>query len=205
MTDDHKLLVAALAVAVLLLAVVLRPRRRRAPVPGWRGLLERPDVLVVDTETTGLGARAEVVEIVAMDTTGAVRFEALAMPAGDMPKAASDVHGLTRDTLRAGGARPWPEVWADLAPVLASAAVVLAWNADFDRRMLAQTNGRHGLAAPALPWRDLLADYRLLRPGQRAGLQAAVAREGATAGVAHRARGDCESVLAVMRVVAMAP
>ena len=52
------------------------PRRRR---PTWAALLDRTDVLILDTETTGLGGRAEVIEVAMIDTTGTVRFEALSI------------------------------------------------------------------------------------------------------------------------------
>ena len=39
-----------------------------------RALLDRRDVLVHDTETTGVGSTAEVVEVVAIDTTGTLRL-----------------------------------------------------------------------------------------------------------------------------------
>ena len=172
----------------------------------WRVLLDRPDVLILDTETTGLGNRAEVIEVAVLDTTGAVRFEALTMPEGRIERDATAVHGLTRRALRAAGARRWPEVHNELAAVLRGAAVVLAWNADFDARLLAQTADRHGLTLPGAPWRDLLADYRA-HHGEaptkgRHSLKRAGGREGAHVdGPAHRAAGDCRRVLAVMRAV----
>lgn len=170
-------------------------------LPDWRGLLDRPDVLVLDTETTGFGGHAEVIEVAAIATTGALAFEALALPQGDISSGATRCHGLTPAKLEAA-ARPWPRLWAQLAPILAGASAVLAWNASFDRQMLCQTNRRHGLPMPALAWRDLLADYRALRPGGSHGLQEAARREGVTVATAHRARADCATALAVMRALA---
>lgn len=170
--------------------------------PDWREVIGRSDVLILDTETTGLDDRAEVLEVAVVDTTGALRFEALSLPVGRISRNASDVHGLTRGALKAAAARPWPDVWAELAPVLSSAAVVLGWNAEFDVRLLCQTNERHGLPDPDFRFYDLLEDYRSMRPRARHGLQAAVKQERVTAGrPAHRAKGDCLSVLAVMRAI----
>jgi len=100
-----------------------------------------------------------------------------------------------------GGARPWPEVHGELVDVLQTATVVLAWNAGFDRRLLAQTAERHWLTMPGLPWHDLMADYRVMtgecRGKGRHTLSAAVRRSGArVSGQAHRARRGCEAVLA---------
>ena len=179
----------------------------RKAAADWRAWLDRPDVLIVDTETNGLGNRAEVVEVAVLDTTGAVRYQSLSLPVGRIPRAVVDIHGLSRKRLKAEGARPWPEVHAEFVAVLDGAAVVLAWNADFDRRLLAQTADRHGLTLPRVPWHDLLADYRAMtgeQPGKgRHTLAAVVRRTGAMVdGPAHRAASDCRAVLAVMRAMA---
>lgn len=170
----------------------------------WADWLDRPDVLIIDTETTGLGNTAEVLEVAVLDTAGELRFHALSLPKGRIPTAASDIHGLTRDRLKAEGARPWPDVHRELAAVLAEAKAVLAWNADFDRRMLRQTGNRHGLRfrhPPASAWHDLIPAYRKMRPGGRHRLVDAVRRERVSDHDAHRAIGDCCAVLAVMRAV----
>lgn len=172
-------------------------------LPGqWEAMLMRRDVLIVDTETTGLDGRAEIVEIAIMDTTGALCHEALTMPTCPIPREATDIHGLTRAALQREGARPWPEIHADVMAILRRAKIILAWNAPFDSRLIRQTAAVHGLTVPDLPWLDLLADYRIIRPGGRHRLTDAAACEGAEAGTAHRALGDCRTVLAVMRAVA---
>ena len=182
------------------------PAPDRDTASEWRALLDRPDVVIVDTETTGLGDRAEVIEVAVLDTTGAVRFEALSLPQGRIPRDASDIHGLTRAILKAEGARPWPDVHSKLAAVLDGAAVVLAWNAEFDARLLVQTASRHGLTFPKVQIRDALTDYREIRreaPARgRHKLTAVMRREGAKVdGPAHRATADCRAVLAVVRAV----
>ena len=99
------------------------------------------------------------IEVAVLDTTGTMRYEALSLPLSRILREASDIHGLTRARLRQAGARPWPEVHGELVAALDGAAVVLAWNVDFDRRLLRQTADRHGLKLPRMRWRDALADY----------------------------------------------
>ncbi|MCY3986449.1 MAG: exonuclease domain-containing protein [Candidatus Dadabacteria bacterium] len=175
-------------------------------IPDWSTLLGRSDVMIVDTETTGIGPRSQVIEVAVLDTAGFPYYHALSLPQGRISPKAIAIHGLSRERLRAEGARPWPEVHWELVETLSRATVVLAWNAGFDRRLLAQTAERHGLTMPELPWHDLMADYRILM-GERRGkgwhtLSAAVRRSGArVSGQAHRAMRDCEAVLAVMRAV----
>ena len=77
-------------------------------------LLDRTDALIVDCETTGLGPRAEIVELAAVDTTGVLRFAAPVMPQSRISSDASDIHGLTRVRLREFEAKPWPEHHAEV-------------------------------------------------------------------------------------------
>ena len=117
-----------------------------------RRLLDRRDVLVIDVETTGLDARAEVLAVAVIDTTGRALLDAVSWPQGQIPSDASAVHGLTRARLRSMGARPWPEVHVEVADLLRHAAAVIAWNADYDRRLLHQTAERYGLRLPSMLW-----------------------------------------------------
>lgn len=168
----------------------------------WNELLDRTDVLILDTETTGLGTEAEIIEIAVIDSTGAVLVDTVSLPQDDVPKAASDIHGLTYTRLKRLGAQPWPKIHEELLSVLKGASLVLGWNVSFDRRMLQQTANRHGLRMTKVSWRDLLADYRAMRPKGRHRLGDAARRERVAGdGTAHRALTDCQTVLAVMRSV----
>ena len=192
----------ALLLLPVVLAVVGRQRQARKVAEAWRELLDRRDVLIVDTETTGLSPRSEVVEVAVLDATGNVHYQALSLPVGPIPREASDLHGLTRAILRREGARSWPEIHPELAAVLAAATAVVGWNAAFDKRLLEQTAERHGLTLPELPWRDLLEEYRRL--GYKTnGLEAAVRREGVReSGTIHRCAADCRRILGVLQAVA---
>ena len=167
-----------------------------------REWLDRDDILILDTETTGFDRTAEIIEIVMMDTTGLVHLSELTMPVAGIARSASDVHGLTIDELLWQDAVDWPAIHDLVAGVLDDASVVIAWNASFDRRMLHQTATRHKKLLPAIQWVDMLSIYRALRLGGRHRLQDAVEREGIMARVQHRAEADCQAVLDVMRMVA---
>lgn len=177
-------------------------RAGTAASSNWNELLERTDVLILDTETTGLGPEAEIIEIAVIDSTGAVLLDTVCLPQNDIPKAASDIHGLTYRRLKRLGAQPWPRIHEEVITVLQGASLVLGWNVSFDRRILQQTANRHGLRMSKVSWRDLLADYRAMRPKGRHRLGDAARREHVAGnGSAHRALTDCQTVLAVMRAV----
>ena len=189
-------------VALTLLATQ-RQRARRLEARDIAGLLDRDDVLILDTETTGVGTGAEVIEVVAIDTTGALRVSELALPVGWISVDSWQVHGLTEDALHGLGAKAWPDVHETLAAALRDAESVLAWNADFDARVLAQSAAIHRLALAPVQWVDVRPAYREARPGGAHGLADAMLRERlAWEGRQHRAEADCRAVLSVMRRLA---
>ncbi len=180
---------------------------RRAGVADWPALLEREDVLILDTETTGLGREAEVIEVALINTRGDELLHRLALPLGSIPHSASRVHGLTRARLQQLGATGWADLHAALTPALQGAALVLVYNAAYDRRLLQQTCDRHELPLPTVTWRCAMRDYAAwLRRRHGAssgyGLEQAFRREcGDAIGQEHRALSDCHMVLALMRSV----
>ena len=168
-----------------------------------RPLLNRPDVLVVDVETTGFGDRAEVLAVAVVDTTGRVRLDTVSMPQGRIPTDASNVHGLTRARLRSMGARPWPEVRRKLEKLLGDASVLVAWNVEFDRRLLHQTAKRHDLTLPVRPWHCAMEAETTTRgpDAPYAKLSDTARRLGVSSSGAHSALGDARATLAVVRAL----
>ena len=53
------------------------------------------NALILDTETTGLGDDAEVVELAVIDCAGAVLLDTLVRPSGPVPAEAAAIHGIT--------------------------------------------------------------------------------------------------------------
>lgn len=186
----------------------------------WASLLNRQDVLILDTETTGVSNWSEVVEIALIDTCGRAIYDRLVLPQGQIPRAASNVHGLTRKHLEEFGAKPWPDHHAPVVAALRRASVLLAYNMRFDLRLIDQTVQRcnvltdmpSGASQPRLAARCVMLEYAAWRkvPHEwRKGhwklhsLQAACSQE--VAGWMrqdHRAIADCHMTLALMRAVA---
>ena len=184
----------------------------------WTELLNRPDVLILDTETTGTSNRSEVVDIALIDTCGHVVYEGLVLPQGRISRDASDVHGLTLKRLKSLGAKPWPEHHASVATALRRAAVFLAYNLEFDIRLINQTAKRCNMPSclpggsyPQRDWRCLMLEYAAWRKEPcewREGwkwhtLEVAYAREvEGWHSQDHRALADSRMALALMRAVA---
>ncbi len=120
----------------------------------------------LDTETTGLGEDAEVIEIAIVDADGCPLVNTLIRPQGEVPPDASRVHGLTTAMLQ--GAPTWPEAWPQIQAAMAG-RLVLIYNADYDVRLMQQTAARYGMAfeVPGAEFGDLLMLYSEFK-GQRA-------------------------------------
>jgi DNA polymerase-3 subunit epsilon len=100
-------------------------------------LLDRPDVFILDTETTGL-RNAEVIEVAVIDTRGQVLLDTLVKPRkAEMNPHAQRVHGISLEML--SGQPDWTEVFPELRAIL-DQGKVLAWNAPFDARMLKESS-----------------------------------------------------------------
>ena len=65
--------------------------------------------LFFDTETTGLGSNAEIVEVGIVDAVGKTVLESLVRPRRRIPSDAIAVHGISNEMVR--DAPTWGEVW----------------------------------------------------------------------------------------------
>lgn len=173
-----------------------------ATARGWL----KSDPLVLDTETTGLGDDAEVVEISVIDAGGQVLLDTLVRPTGPIPAEASAIHGITDAEVAI--APTWAEIHEQLSELVAG-RLVIAYGADFDMRLIEQTAARHGLewqrpstgCAMQLyaqyngEWSDRRSTWRWLKLG--------VAAEacGIDPAGAHRALADCRMALCVIQAM----
>lgn len=119
--------------------------------------LSHPLVLILDTETTGFGEDAEIIEIALLDKNGEVYLNSLVQCQQEsIPQEAMRIHRIHKSMLR--NAPTFPQVWRELAPLLSSHEVVI-YNADYDVRMLRQTAKRYKLELPAMQVHCLMQRY----------------------------------------------
>ena len=175
----------------------------RARAIAWaREIAWDPASVYLDTETTGLGPDAEVVEIALVAADGLVLLDTLVRPVGPIPAAASRIHGISDADV--AGAPDWRSVHETLCGILAERPVVV-YNAPFDRRIVAQCCGRHRLADPFRSWQCAMRAYAEFRAtGRLTGggyrwhkLGDAAAYFGAAPG-GHRAAADAQACRAVV-------
>lgn len=151
--------------------------------------------LFLDTETTGLGSRAEVVQLGIVAADGSVLMDELIRPFGRMDAKAQRVHGISLNALKG---KPTIDAFADEIMGHIRDRVVVAYNADFDSRLLSQS-----LWLAGLDGKRLLRDVRfidLMRPYARwngkirgINLELACAQQAIRLDDAHSAVGDAQA------------
>lgn len=162
----------------------------------------------IDTETTGKDPEQDrIVEIAAVVwKAGQIvgRHVWLVNPGCPIPQEAIDVHGIQNSDVAEQPS--FVELTTEILAVLAG-AVPVAYNADFDRRLLLRELAPSPLARDSLPpaarqgveWIDPLVWARELQAEEKSRSLSNVAeRVGAASGRAHRALADAEACLAIL-------
>ena len=183
------------------------PAHRQQVLRWAQNLMER-GFYVLDTETTGLGRRDEIVQIAIVDRDGNTAMDELVRPTIPIPFGASRVHHICDRHVEA--APDFSYIYIELSKLLAG-QVVVAYNMDFDWRMLRQSSAKYGLPDIRLGRRDCAmkqyARYKGIRSGRRRGyswhkLGDAVAQEGCQVVNAHNALGDAQMTLTLIQRMA---
>lgn len=184
---------------------MIEPVNRPSAIAWARSIASHPKVVFLDTETSGLDGRAEIIDIAVVDLRGNVVLNSLVQPEGRIPPEATAVHGLTLADVR--HAPRWSEIAVRLAHAV-SGRLVVVYNADFDRRMITQCCRRCGHPGPTAEWHCAMRAFAafLEQPSRFGGhrwhsLEAAAAHFGLPRG-GHRALGDAETCRRI--VLAMA-
>lgn len=157
-----------------------------------REILANPDKYVaIDTETTGVGALAEVIELSAVSLHKEPMLELYFMPSGEISPTAIATHGLTEDILKQKGTTTWDKCAVQIQQALNN-KTMLAYNATFDCRMIAQTAAMYGLDSPVS---ESMCAMRLYQQF----LGAAKPKE---LGGDHTALGDCLRMIDLLQEMA---
>ena len=180
---------------------VLRRLQPRRSFAGWDGEEDVLQVVVVDTETTGLNAdKDEIIEIglvvVAVGATSGQAFEvldsygALEEPSGPIPPETTLVHGIT-DEMVVGQRIDDLRVQA----MLKNVGLVVAHNAGFDRRFLE----RRLPVFAELPWACSVKDVAWCEEGFGSQKLDYLLMQCGFFHEAHRAEADCLALLEVLQ------
>jgi DNA polymerase-3 subunit epsilon len=173
-------------------------------------------IAFIDTETTGIDARSErVIEVAIVIGKGGEVLERrswLVNPGIPIPKASTDVHGITDADV--ADKPPFAAIVPELLEAF-EGTLAAAYNAAFDRGFVFAELERAGLALASRPpalrddvdWLDPLVFARELWKGQgeSRALGAVAARLGVALERAHRATDDAEAALRVLYAMSRDP
>ena len=169
---------------------------RTGAIAWAREAVRDPSTVFLDTETTGLDARAEIVDIAVVDRDGRVLLDTLVRPLRVIPADASAIHGI-RDH-HVADAPGWEEVFREVSTMLRDRRVIV-YNASYDRRIIHQCCEAQRLAPPACAWQCAMqryAEFAGVRTAWGRGLRRHKLDVAAQAfGIApggHRARADAD-------------
>ncbi|EHF5047962.1 hypothetical protein L348_09272 [Enterobacter sp. MGH 2] len=179
----------------------------------------KSDYVVIDTETTGLGEDAEIIEIAIINMRGEVLLDTLVKPTQPIPPEVTEINHITNEMV--ANAPAWRDVF-QIVLMIISGHKWLAWNSGFDARMLDQTCLCTGIYANEQAYYAALVTTRIhtshidakavydqwygefdekRKAFKRQSLTTAAARHGVSVEGAHRALADCKMVLAVLQKV----
>lgn len=132
-------------------------RKERAKVAAWaRERAANPATIFLDTETTGLGRDAEIIDLGVVDMHGNVLIDTLIAPRSPIPPETTRVHGIVdADVIGAPG---WMDVYPLLAGLLRDRPVVV-YNAAFDRRMIDGCCAAFGFEGESAEWHCAMQHY----------------------------------------------
>ena len=157
-----------------------------------------------------MGKTDEIVQIGIVDKGGAVLLNQLIKPTISIPSSASAIHGISDGDVAA--APSFKDIYIKLSMLLAG-QVVVAYNMDFDWRMLEQTAGRYRLPAVRIGKRDCIMKQYARFKGVRKDngrhyvwhrLGNAMRQEGLSIARAHDALDDARMALALVQRMAEA-
>jgi len=181
---------------------------RRIAIKEARELLQS-DFVVMDTETTGLGQDAEIVEISITSSDGTDLFTSLVRPNTPIPPDVVAIHGIDNGMVR--NAPTWKDIH-DCVMHLFNGRKIAIYNSEYDLRMILQCSQAAGCRLPDLSrqakcimniyskyvgeWSTTHGNWKWHKLSQAA--QAC----GVDAQNAHRALADTRMTLGVIRYIA---
>ena len=177
----------------------------------FNSALKNKKFLVLDTETTGLYADAEICQIAIINSQGEILLDSLVKPKNPIPVDATRIHGITNEMVKD------VPIWLDLIPTvndILKGQTVVIYNVDYDTRIMNQSNWIHDVNN--IQWRNVVSAWWCAQEAyaEHYGethhyyetyiwqkLSFAAQEEGVTVANAHNALGDCLMTLGVVQAL----
>ena len=141
-----------------------KPSDRPSAIAWAKAIAATKEVLFLDSETKGLGPRAEIVDLSIVALDGTVVFNQLIRPVRPIPIDAMLIHGITNEHVAV--APTWPEA-LEMARTILHGRVVVAYNSSFDRSMIEQCSASASVLLPKMEWHCAMRAYASFRKDPR--------------------------------------
>lgn len=172
-------------------------------------LMGHENVLILDTETTGLNEDDEIIQVAVVNLRGETHFHTFLRPLTGISDEAFAVHGITSKGLV--DAPGFGDVYEILREILHDREVV-AYNAEFDKRMIDQTCRKNGLTPiDRVTWHCLMEKYSFFYGRRRRDgtyipqtLKSACEQQRLSVKESHEAVKDCLAALELIRAIVAA-
>jgi len=129
----------------------LRVYDRVGAIEWARHILELPDVVILDTETTGLiegfarYPEAEIIEVAIITISGETLYEQRFKPLYPIPSRATKIHGITNTKVRRSPS--FAKEYSKIMDIL-HGKIIVTYNSRFDSKILNNTCKLHKLPLP---------------------------------------------------------
>jgi DNA polymerase-3 subunit epsilon len=127
-------------------------RTRQEPLPRQQAqrlakqlLIE--DIVILDTETTGLKSDDEIVEISIINADGDILLDTLIKPQKKIPDEAIKIHSITNEDVQ--HAPTWKDVYKKYREIVKGKPVII-YNKSYDTRIIRQTCKKYELPTPRI-------------------------------------------------------
>ncbi|MCP4528643.1 MAG: 3'-5' exonuclease [Aestuariibacter sp.] len=112
--------------------------------------MDLSNIVLLDTETTGVYKNSQVCEISMVDgKTGLVLLDTLVKPSVPISKVALETHGISEEMVK--DAPTWGDIHHIVQRILTDTTAV-AYNHTFDKRMMKQSAEAYGLRLKGVQW-----------------------------------------------------
>ncbi|HBH7899843.1 3'-5' exonuclease [Vibrio parahaemolyticus] len=125
--------------AVLAIKTKLKSKHAKASNRAVSWLESEP--LFLDSESTGLGSNAQIIELAIANSHGKILFESRIKPTIEIEQEAIHIHGITKQDLEQSPT--WTDISANVQSILTDRPLII-FNDNFDVRLLRQTAQAHG-------------------------------------------------------------
>lgn len=155
--------------------------------------------IIVDTETTGFGKTDQVIQISAINPSGIIMLDAIIRPSVPIGEESIKVHGIDNHIVE--NAVTFPDIYPAIASVIQNHTHFVAYNAEFDIRLINQTAVAHSL--PPIPVKSIICIMRMYAEyygcwNEKRKSYVWQKLEGGD----HSSAGDCRATLNLLRQIA---